>query len=1262
MSQQPLIIPKQPVLKPAQDFFQLRREGIGFIEQMGSRFWTDYNLHDSGITLHESLCYALTDVAYRIGWDIKDILTTEPPTTPPDPSRQLYPDQAFFTAREILTINPCTPDDFRRLLIDLDQIRNAWISSKKCACDLHYYAWCEKDQLTLSYQKPTDPLLQPVQVDPTGLYEVLLELEADPELGDLNDRKIEYAYAIFDDDGERHPVKLELRFPNWELQQWDEWDVLLKNKAVFADETNPPTFKLLKFNRSKTDSTSFDQTPAGNKLLQNNWRSLFYASYEIEPVAGGKTITIENVSVRIYSDTFVKNQATVADLMNQLGNSTPTGAIWRYCRKLLNVAESVKAAKRALQCFRNLDEDFCRVKGVEVEDVSVCADVEVRPDADIERIQAEIWFQIDQYMNPPVLFYSLKELMDNGEAVEDIFNGPKLKNGFIKSDDLAAAQLKTVLRTSDIINRLMDIEGVVAVNDLMLAKYDSEGNVVKGAADPTQVGTSLNFDANKSSARWQLFMSSQHQPRLYFNQSNFLFYKNGLPFQPRLDEASDTLTQLRGEAEQPKFNISTTDDSVGEDLLPPAGTYRRLDDYFPVQYTLPVTYGIGPEGLPARSTPLRKAQAKQLKAYLMVFEQLLGNAFAQVTNTASLFSLNPASNQTYFSRLFGEDDIQGWDELVNTDPATGLTAATLQSMVETVPEFEERRNRFLDHLMARFGEQFGDYAFLLTNLQGEQVAQEHLIGDKISFLKAYPTISHDRGRAFNQQKNLTDPANVPGLKRRISLLLGYPDLTFSWAFSGPAEGPFIIDHYQLKDKNNTVWLEGPLAVNEALKEEATRKAWQQFRDILKRMIQPDAYQRTAESGQFRLTVTADNGDLLGQYPNLFTTEAEVQPIETELVNWSSNERAILAEHLLLRPKFPGDALYPACAEGDCGTCGDEDPYSFRLTFVMPGWIEPFSENMEMRRFANTTIQQETPSHLLPKICWIGNDGFIENPCDPVITKLADLLETTGKTAGGTRPSEQEACTCAQAIYAAFSKVFHAWYADKTLLFFHADSLKTALTTVFTTNLKAADIACTTVLEDALWADVLGMMVTYFQQIALSGWQFERFENVWQAWLGANAAIDWTEQHLQENVEAILTSNVVGSGASLSRDQQAKLCQRATAILSNYGMDFYAWMAGNIRSGLAFSELDFSTFAPRALQLGTDFTFTANTVTALSALLSERYASYMEVSYRLWMVVDLLSKLRNTYPGATLHDCDDGSDQNPVRLGSTALGNYPIKKS
>ena len=209
-------------------------------ESASSRRWEaksglDYNTHDPGITILEALCYAITDLAYRVGWDIKDILTprTVPPATSPP-----YPNQAFFTAREILTVNPTTSDDCRRLLIDLQAVRNAWVFCKECACDVTYYAWCAKDevgndQLLLSYQLPTDATFSSKEVWPRGMYDALLELEADPELGDLNDRKVELTSTFHDTEG-AHTRLIELRLPDLEISNGDEWQQFLGNNDAFS--------------------------------------------------------------------------------------------------------------------------------------------------------------------------------------------------------------------------------------------------------------------------------------------------------------------------------------------------------------------------------------------------------------------------------------------------------------------------------------------------------------------------------------------------------------------------------------------------------------------------------------------------------------------------------------------------------------------------------------------------------------------------------------------------------------------------------------------------------------------------------------------------------------------------------------------------------------------------------------------------------------------------------------------------------------------
>ena len=91
------------------DFAMLRDIGIKHFEKMGSTLWTDYNLHDPGITILEVLCYAITDLGYRTHFSIEDILAS---------SNNDAAQKQFFDALEILTCNPVTVNDFRKILID----------------------------------------------------------------------------------------------------------------------------------------------------------------------------------------------------------------------------------------------------------------------------------------------------------------------------------------------------------------------------------------------------------------------------------------------------------------------------------------------------------------------------------------------------------------------------------------------------------------------------------------------------------------------------------------------------------------------------------------------------------------------------------------------------------------------------------------------------------------------------------------------------------------------------------------------------------------------------------------------------------------------------------------------------------------------------------------------------------------------------------------------------------------------------------------
>ncbi|HWJ28183.1 MAG TPA: hypothetical protein VNS32_16690, partial [Flavisolibacter sp.] len=157
--------------------------------------------------------------------------------------------------------------------------------------------------------------------------------------------------------------------------------------------------------------------------------------------------------------------------------------------------------------------------------------------------------------------------------------------------------------------------------------------------------------------------------------------------------------------------------------------------------------------------------------------------------------------QTYFARFL--NDIKDTDAVYKPNLSAADIAAVYsdedatkqpknkwQQLYETKDLFEDRRERFLDHLLARFAESFNDYALLMYTINYNEQTEEkidsaELIAAKIKTLKNYDDISSNRGKAFNyfpQHDDLTidttqiwDTLNVSGLEKRISFLTGIQD-------------------------------------------------------------------------------------------------------------------------------------------------------------------------------------------------------------------------------------------------------------------------------------------------------------------------------------------------------------------------------------------------------------------------------------------------------------------------------------------------------
>ena len=111
---------KDPNLPDYLDFEMLRKEGLEHIGNLSGKIWTDHNTHDPGITVLEVLVYAIMDLGYRTNLPFKDLIAFE---------TRNGKDDNFLTPLEVLTSNPVTITDYRKLLLEVKGVRNAWLES-----------------------------------------------------------------------------------------------------------------------------------------------------------------------------------------------------------------------------------------------------------------------------------------------------------------------------------------------------------------------------------------------------------------------------------------------------------------------------------------------------------------------------------------------------------------------------------------------------------------------------------------------------------------------------------------------------------------------------------------------------------------------------------------------------------------------------------------------------------------------------------------------------------------------------------------------------------------------------------------------------------------------------------------------------------------------------------------------------------------------------------------------------------------------------
>lgn len=393
---------------------------------------------------------------------------------------------------------------------------------------------------------------------------------------------------------------------------------------------------------------------------------------------------------------------------------------------------------------RNLCEDVHSIFILKPVRTLVSARVDISSPLAPEAILAGIFFNLANYLAPELPRLSLRKLLDLGQTSGEIFNGPLLRNGFIADDQLQAKA--TEINVQQLAGMIARSKGVTAVNGVTVQvgdrgrPYRGDQRIPVRAKDILQIFT---------------------QPETKLGGFSIKLFKNGIEYQPDPVRVQRELDRLWADWRR-TYKLAA---QYEEFFALPKGQYHDVERYYSIQNQYPNVYGINAFGLPSGAPLPRQAQAKQLKGYLLVFEQLLADYFAQLAHVRDLYSIEYRLRQTYFFQYL-TDLVPDVAPLLKEDYETGLAR-----IVRSQDRFVARRNRFLDLLLALFAEELtASSVFDLSELRHED-SQENLMKAKLAFLHHLVASTHNRGRGFDY---LAPPSsrNVAGMEIKSRIQLG----------------------------------------------------------------------------------------------------------------------------------------------------------------------------------------------------------------------------------------------------------------------------------------------------------------------------------------------------------------------------------------------------------------------------------------------------------------------------------------------------------
>lgn len=612
---------------------------------------------------------------------------------------------------------------------------------------------------------------------------------------------------------------------------------------------------------------------------------------------------------------------------------------------------------------RNLCEDLSDIRVVRGLDYQLCAEIEVGSERRPVDILAEIYFACARRIAGGITLYNFDRLGAAGQGLDQLFDGPFTDHGFFKDEEFGGDRAQVQLST--LYALINGLAGVDHVRELYLER-DGQRFYDLIQSDSPESAFNLLIPTRDDQVRIQLTTNGRLLPisvaelRVKVDELNFQYHS----------------VRSRPQSMTPIYRL-------------PEGRRRPLKDYASIQGQFPLAYGIGVFGVPDSASPQEQARAKQLKGYLLLFEQLLANGLANLENIRALFSPDGAAQRSYAVQPLSGDQVPNMAGLYRDE-----AAAELEQIMAGCDDFRERKGRLLDYLLALYGESFSQHSLRHFNDYYSPDEVEQLILDnKIEFLQSVVALGRDRAAAGDYAAEAWAQRAGSGLQRRVSVLLGFkhhaprplsmgmlkqgiklirhevyapfkegsPEFEFidsaTLAQAGFEAVPQLSssDDVALKDLRSQ--LEAVIPVKRNLLSDA----------LLRGGVKLDRYRLgSLTRGQdYQLTFRADDGRdwYLGRFAQREAGIDAANALRRFLICLNEQSEGLhVLEHLLLRPK----AKY---GHQGLGLSPEEDFYSLRISVIFPAWTRR-CHNPQFRLLAEETVRLNTPAHIYPEFYWL----------------------------------------------------------------------------------------------------------------------------------------------------------------------------------------------------------------------------------------------------------------------------------------------------